>query len=294
MWKTCQDQGRPRVTSDRDDRALQRLVRPMPFATSPVLKQHWLPNRRLSTRTVRNHLKSAELKSRRFIKRPLLVDRHRRTRLVMVFSTTWLESKDMAQDPLVRREPVSPSCNRRPDEGLETQIYSLYPKEHPANCPLRWRLSNGLGVYLSWLQAGFSHHTRQPNWWSVHQRRLATSCCPPFWQPPTSYKACVYDQASSFKSSNRLPPKRSHDLCSLTSHESGFESNRAYLGHVRPSYTCSGTSCAKHTSVGSSIASGIAAAITTGHPTSNWRDETQGWGRHPSRWGLHQVLNFEQ
>ena len=34
--------------------------------------------------------------------------------------------------------------------------------------------------------------------------------------------------------------------------------------------------CAKHSSVGSSIASGMAAAITTGHPTSNWRDETQG------------------
>jgi hypothetical protein len=122
----------------------------------------------------------------------------------MVLSTTWLEFKDMAQDPLVRREPVSASCNRRPDEGLETQKCSLYPKEHPANCPLRWRLSNGLGVYLSWLQAGFSHHTRQPNWWSVHQRRLATSCCPPFWQPPTCYKTCVYGwqrQASSFKSS---------------------------------------------------------------------------------------------
>jgi transposase len=44
--------GRPRVISDRDDRELQRLVRRMPFATSPVLKQHWLPNRRLSTRTV--------------------------------------------------------------------------------------------------------------------------------------------------------------------------------------------------------------------------------------------------
>ena len=56
--------GRPRVTSDRDDRALQRLVRRMPFATSPVLKQHWLPNRRLSTRTVRNRLKSVGLKSR--------------------------------------------------------------------------------------------------------------------------------------------------------------------------------------------------------------------------------------
>jgi hypothetical protein len=45
--------------------------------------------------------------------------------------STWLEFKDMAQDPLVRREPVSASCNRWPDEGLETQKYSLYPKEHP-------------------------------------------------------------------------------------------------------------------------------------------------------------------
>ena len=51
----------------------------------------------------------------------------------------------MVQDPLVRREPGSASCNPRPDEGLETQKYSLYPKEHPANSPLRWRLSNGLG-----------------------------------------------------------------------------------------------------------------------------------------------------
>ena len=73
--------GRTRVTSDRDDRALQRLVRRMPFATSPIFKQHWLPNRRLSTRTVRNRLKSVGLKSRRVIKRPLLVDRHRRSRL---------------------------------------------------------------------------------------------------------------------------------------------------------------------------------------------------------------------
>jgi hypothetical protein len=73
--------GRPRIPSDRDDRALQRLVRRIPFATSPVLKQHWLPNRHLSTRTVRNRLKSAGLKSRRVNKRPLLADRHRWTRL---------------------------------------------------------------------------------------------------------------------------------------------------------------------------------------------------------------------
>ena len=73
--------GRPRVTSDRDDRVLQGLVRRMPFATSPVLKQNWLPNRLLSTRTVRNRLKSAGLKSKRVIKLPLLADRHRRSRL---------------------------------------------------------------------------------------------------------------------------------------------------------------------------------------------------------------------
>ena len=53
----------------------------MTFATSAVLKQHWLPNGRLSTRTVKNHLKSAGLKSRRIIKCPLLADRHQRSRL---------------------------------------------------------------------------------------------------------------------------------------------------------------------------------------------------------------------
>ena len=135
--------GRSRVTSDRDDRALQRLVRRMPFATNPVLKQHWLPNRRLSIRTVRNRLKSTRHKTST-VGRPTSTNT-----FGMVFSTTWLEFKHTAQDPLVRREPVSASCNRRPDEGLETQKYSLYPKEHPANCPLRWSLSNGLGVYLS-------------------------------------------------------------------------------------------------------------------------------------------------
>ena len=132
----------------RSGGALQRLVRRMPFATSPVLEQHWLPNRRLSTRTVRNCLKSAGIKSRSHSTSTV----GRLTSTItfgMVFSMTWLEFKDMAQDPLVRREPVSASCNRWPDEGLETQKYSLYLKEHPANCSLRWRLSNGLGVYFS-------------------------------------------------------------------------------------------------------------------------------------------------
>jgi transposase len=137
--------GRPWVTSYRDDRALQCLIRRIPFATSPVLKQHWLSNRRLSTRTVRNSLKSAGLKSRRVIKRPLLADRHRRSHLAWCLARRGWNFRKWRKIHWVRREPVSASCNWRPDEGLETQKYSLYPKEHPANCPFRWRLSNGLG-----------------------------------------------------------------------------------------------------------------------------------------------------
>jgi hypothetical protein len=71
-------------------------------------------------------------------------------------------------------------------------------------------------------------------------------------------------QASSFKSSNRLLPKRSRDFCSLARHDPGFESHRAYLEHVRPSYTDTGTSCAKHSSVGSSIASGMVSMFSNG------------------------------
>ena len=44
--------------------------------------------------------------------------------------------------------------------GFGDTKYSLFTTEHPANCSWRWRLSNGSGVYLSWLQAGFSHHIR--------------------------------------------------------------------------------------------------------------------------------------
>ena len=184
----------------------------------------------------------------------------------------------MTQDPLVRREPVSTSCNRRPDRGLETQKYSLYPKEHPANYPLRWRLSNGLGcishdckldlVAIEGNLTGDQYITDvlQPVVPHFDNHPLAT-------RPILVYGG--QRQVSSFKSSNRLPPKRSRGFYSLASHEPGFESHRAYLGHFRSSYTCSGTSCAKHSSVGSSIASGMAASITTGHPTSNWRDETQ-------------------
>jgi transposase len=133
---------RPRVTSDRDDRALQRLVRRMPFTTSPVLKQHWLPNRRMSTRTVINRLNSAGLKSRRVIKRPLLVDRHRRSRLAWCLARRCWNLRTWRK---IHWPDESRFLLHVTDGRMRVWRHSLYPKEHPGNCPLRWRLSNGLG-----------------------------------------------------------------------------------------------------------------------------------------------------
>ena len=144
MWDLPRS-GRPRVTSHRDDMALQRLVRRMPFATSPVLKQHWLFNKRLSTRTVRNRLKSAGLKSRRVIKRPLLVDRHRLTRLAWCLARrgwnlrTWRNIHWSDESHFL----LHVTDGRMRVWRHKNTAYS--PKEHPTNYPLRWRLSNGVG-----------------------------------------------------------------------------------------------------------------------------------------------------
>ena len=73
--------GRPRKTSERDDRRLLRLVRRHPHASSSTLKRLWLRHQPLSYQTIRNRLRAAGLKSRRVIKRPRLTDNHKRTRL---------------------------------------------------------------------------------------------------------------------------------------------------------------------------------------------------------------------
>ena len=139
--KDLPNSGRPRVTSDHDDRALQHLLRQMPFATSPVLKHHWLPNRRLSTRTVINRLKSAEHNSRRVIKRPLLEDRHRRSRLAWCLARrgwnlrTWQKMHGSDESRFLLH--VTDGRMR------------VWRHKNTANCPLRWMLSNGLAVYFS-------------------------------------------------------------------------------------------------------------------------------------------------
>ena len=105
---------------------------------------------------------------------------------------------------------------------------------------------------------------------------LQPAVSPHFDNHPLATKHVYMDDNASPRRARAVTAYLQSDFCSLASHEPGFESHRAYFGHARPSYTGSGTSCAKHSSVEISIASGMAAAITTGHPTSNWRDETQG------------------
>ena len=79
--KNLRPSGRPRKTTLREDRALIRLVRRNPFASSSTLKREWLAHRQLSHQTVRNRLKATGLRSRRVIKRPRLTDNHKRLRL---------------------------------------------------------------------------------------------------------------------------------------------------------------------------------------------------------------------
>ena len=57
----CWEIGRqPRKISQPEDMALLRHVRRCPFSSSKILRDNWIPNRAISTQTLRNRLKTAE------------------------------------------------------------------------------------------------------------------------------------------------------------------------------------------------------------------------------------------
>ena len=60
---------------------------------------------------------------------------------------------------------------------------------------------------------------------------------PHFDNHPLATRPVYMDDARPHRSRAVTAYQRSRDFCSLASHEPGFESHRAYLGHVRPSHT---------------------------------------------------------
>ena len=200
----------------------------------------------------------------------------------------------LMEDPLVGREPVSASCNRWTNEGLETEKYGVYPKEHPANCPLRWRLGNDMGVYLSWLQVGLGHHTRTPNRWSVHQRCFTTSCSP-FRQPPLATRPVfMIDNTRPHRSKAVTAYLQSEAVISLPWLSMSPDLNPIeHVWDMLDRRVQAVELPVQNVVNWSSNASVMAAATTEAHPTTDWRDETEGLGRHPNAWLFRSILNFQ-
>ena len=75
-------QGKPRKTTQRDDRALVRLARRTPMTTAPLLWLHLRAGVWVSNSTIRRRLRAANLKARRPIRRLYLTYRYQQARVV--------------------------------------------------------------------------------------------------------------------------------------------------------------------------------------------------------------------
>lgn len=87
--------GRPHLTSARSNRRLIRLSRRNPYHSSTQLLTCW--GEHVTSRTVRNRLVRAGLRSRRLLRRPLLTSQHRQARL------QWAMSRCHFREPQWRR-----------------------------------------------------------------------------------------------------------------------------------------------------------------------------------------------
>ena len=109
-----------------------------------------------------------DVKSRRVTKRSLLADRHRRL-------AWWLARRgwNLRTWRNIHWSDESWFLLHVTDGRMRVwrHKYTAYaPRNIQPTVPYGGGSVMVWGVYLSWLQAGFSHHTRKPNWWSVHQR----------------------------------------------------------------------------------------------------------------------------
>ena len=113
------------MTSQREDRALLRLIRRQPFATSLVLKGQWLPNRRMPARTVRNRLKLAHFDNHPLATRPLQMDDNTRPH------------RSQAETSLPQTEAVIilPWPAMSPDQNLLEHVWYILGRRLQAQTP---------------------------------------------------------------------------------------------------------------------------------------------------------------
>ena len=140
--------GRPRKTSRREDGALLRHVRRFPFLTSTVVKQRWLPNRPLSTRTVRNRLRASGYRALRPIRQPMLTPGQKAARLY------WCQQRrnwNIRSWRKIHWSDESRFLLNMTDCRVRVwrQRNTAYSQKHPGNCSFRWRLNNGVGICIS-------------------------------------------------------------------------------------------------------------------------------------------------
>jgi transposase len=128
--------GRPRKTTEREDRLLKRLARQSPFDTANTLRSRWNTQTRISRSTVNRRLNKDRLRSRRPMKRPLLSQRHKRARLLLarqhrrwnIRSWKQVHCSDESQfllHPVDGRVPVwrHPNCAYKQQHVLGTKAF---------------------------------------------------------------------------------------------------------------------------------------------------------------------------
>ena len=99
----------------------------------------------------------------------------------------------MAQDPLVRREPIPSTHDRRPSKGMKVSQRSLQSVDDLCNETIWWWLSDGVGMLLLRLQAGPYNIPMTLNAHRCQQEVLDAAVIPHFDNHPLATRPVFID-----------------------------------------------------------------------------------------------------
>ena len=155
---------------------------------------------------------------------------------------------------------------------METQTYSLYPTEHPANCPLRWKLSNGLGCISH--DCKLDLVTIQGNITGDQYIRdvLQAVVVPHFDNHPLAKRSVYMDDNARPHLSRVVTAYLQSEAVTCVS----WIAMSPILNPIEHIWDMLARRIQAREPPVQNIRQLETAAISTGHPTYNWRDETQG------------------